>query len=239
VRRGGRDSAPKLLPYPMNDYGTGLMGAYAVALAVHERNRTGQGQTVNSGLALTAGLLQSPYFLDYEGYERDEPEGLEVRGFSAKSRLYEAADGWMYLHCPDDESWGRLAALPGFSELNNSNDEALTESLAKVLAGKTRDEWAGLINPTGVSVIANRLVEDFRNDPDIRKAGLIVGRDLPNVGQADHLGSVAKLSETPMRVGRPTPMLGAETDEILGEAGYTGEQIESLKLAGAVVQYQP
>ena len=129
VRRGGRDSTPKLLPYPMNDYGTGLMGAYAVALAVHERNRTGQGQTVNSGLALTAGLLQSPYFLDYEGYERTEPEGLEVRGFSAKSRLYRAADGWMYFHCPDGDSWKRFTALPNFSGLVEDNDGALTESL--------------------------------------------------------------------------------------------------------------
>ncbi len=58
------------------------------------------------------------------------------------------------------------------------------------------------------------------------------------MGQADHLGSVAKLSETPMRVGRPTPLLGAETDEILSEAGYTGEEIESMKLSGAVVQHQ-
>ena len=55
---------------------------------------------------------------------------------------------------------------------------------------------------------------------------------------ADHLGNVAKLSETPMRVGRPTPLLGAETDEILIEAGYTGEEIESMKLSGAVVQQQ-
>jgi crotonobetainyl-CoA:carnitine CoA-transferase CaiB-like acyl-CoA transferase len=238
VRRGGRDAAPKLLPYPMNDYGTGLMGAYAVALAVHERNRTGEGQTVNSGLALTAGLLQSPYFLDYEGHKRDEPEGLGVRGFSAKSRLYEAADGWLYLHCPDDEAWGQLTALPGFGELDEGSDEALVQSMAKVLAGKPRDEWAKVINPTGVSVMANRMVEDFRDDADIRKAGLIITRDHPGFGQADHLGSVAKLSETPMRVGRPSPLLGAETDEILSEAGYNGEQIESLKLAGAVVQHQ-
>ena len=214
------------------------MGAYAVALAVHERNRTGRGQTVNSGLALTAGLLQSPYFLDYEGYERNEPEGLGVRGFSAKSRLYRAADGWMYFHCPDGDSWERFTTLPNFSGLVEDNDEALTESLSEVLAGKTRDEWANLINPTGISVIANRVVEEFRDDADIRKAGLIVSRNHPNVGQADHLGSVAKLSETPMQVGRPTPLLGAETDEILSEAGYTGEQIKSLKLAGAVVQYQ-
>ena len=31
-------------------------------------------------LGLTAGLLQSPYFLDYESFTRNEPEGLEVRG---------------------------------------------------------------------------------------------------------------------------------------------------------------
>jgi crotonobetainyl-CoA:carnitine CoA-transferase CaiB-like acyl-CoA transferase len=238
VRRGGRDGTPKLLPYPMNDYGTGLMGAYAVALAVHERNRTGQGQSVNSGLALTAGLLQSPYFLDYEGHQRDEPEGLGVRGFSAKSRLYKAADGWMYFHCPSDEAWKRLESLPDFAGLDNSGDDALTKSLAEVMASKPRAEWEKLINPTGVSVIANRMVADFRDDADIRKAGLIVKRDHPGFGQADHLGNVAKLSETPMRVGRPTPLLGAETDEILIEAGYTGEEIESMKLSGAVVQQQ-
>ena len=29
VRRGGQDDAPQLLPYPMNDYGTGLLGAFS------------------------------------------------------------------------------------------------------------------------------------------------------------------------------------------------------------------
>ena len=244
VRRGGRDAAPKLLPYPMNDYGTGLMGAYAVALAIHERNRTGKGQSVDSGLALTAALLQSPYFLDFKGYQRDEPEGLGVRGFSALSRLYRASDGWMFFHCPNDGAWDRLVRLSEFAGLvsagpvSDENEDALSNSLASVLAGKTRAEWEKLINPTGVSVIANRTVAEFRDDDDIRKAGLIVGRDHPGMGKADHLGTVAKLSETPMRVGRPTPVLGAETDEILSEAGYTGEQMEALKLAGAVVQVQ-
>jgi len=163
---------------------------------------------------------------------------LGVRGFSAKSRLYKAADGWLYFHCPSDEAWKQLTALSDFAGLSDGSDDALTKSLAEVLASKPRADWAALINPTGVSVIANRMVEEFRDDPDIRKAGLIIGRDHPGMGQADHLGNVAKLSETPMRLGRPTPMLGAETDEILIEAGYTGEEIESMKLSGAVVQHQ-
>ena len=73
VRHGGRDAAPKLVTYPVNDYGTGLLAAYGVALALLERERTGEGQQVDVGLSLTAGLLQSPYFLDYEGYERNDP----------------------------------------------------------------------------------------------------------------------------------------------------------------------
>ncbi len=247
VRRGGRDAAPQLLPYPMNDYATGLLGAYSVALALHERNRTGRGQSVDGGLALTACMLQSPYFLDYEGYQRSDPEGLGVRGLSALSRLYRASDGWFYLHCPDDAAWNGIADLPEFSHLagdsrfasptsRTQNDKALAESLTMVFATNSREHWIERIAGTGASAIENISIPDFHDDPHVRKAGLVVSREHPAFGRADHLGVVARLSGTPARVGRPTPKLGAETDEILAEAGYAAADIEALKSAGAVVQ---
>ena len=247
VRRGGRDAAPQLLPYPMNDYATGLLGAYSVALALHERQRTGLGQSVDGGLALTACLLQSPYFLDYDGYRRSEPEGLDVRGFSALSRLYKAADGWLYLHCPDD-SWNVLVNLSEFSHLagdsrfgedanRRQQDGSLAEALSAVLSAGTRKHWIDRFADTGVSVIENIAIPEYHNDPHVRKAGLVVSRQHPGMGIADHLGVVSRLSGTPARVGRPTPVLGAETDEILTEAGYTAVEIANLKAAGAVVQH--
>ena len=247
VRRGGRDAAPQLLPYPMNDYATGLLGAYSVALALNERQRTGRGQSVDSGLALTACLLQSPYFLDYDGYKRSEPEGLDVRGFSALSRLYRAADGWLYLHCPDSAAWDDLTRLPEFAHLSGDsrfsdtetrerNDGTLVEALSAVFSSKARRHWVDALAQTNASVIENIAIPDFHDDPHVRSAGLIVGREHPGFGMADHLGVVPQLSGTPARVGRPTPVLGAETDEILSEAGYTSEQIAALKSVGAVVQ---
>ena len=249
VRRGGRDAAPQLLPYPMNDYATGLLGAYSVALALRERQRTGRGQSVDGGLALTACMLQSPYFLDYEGHRRSEPEGLEVRGFSALSRLYRAADGWLYLHCPDQEAWNEVASLPDFAHLagdgrfadeegRKRDDEALQEALSSVMAAKPRRDWIACFAGTSVSVMENVNVSEFHAAPDVRKAGLIVSREHPGMGTAEHLGVVARLSGTPARLGRPTPVLGAETDEILSEAGYTATEITALKAAGAVVQHQ-
>ena len=248
VRRGGRDDAPQLLPYPMNDYGTGLLGAFSIALALHERNRTGRGQSVDGGLSLTACMLQSPYFLDYEGYDRNDPEGLSVRGLSALSRLYQAGDGWFYLHCPDEASWANLNQLPELSHLAHDerfrdtgsrdlNDEALAQALADVFAIGSRKGWVKSLTSAGVSAMENLAIPDYHGDPDIRRAGLIVGREHPGMGMADHLGVVPRLSLTPARVGRPTPVLGADTDEILAQAGYSASEIAALKAAGAVVQH--
>ena len=173
----------------MNDYGTGLLGAFSIALALHERNRTGRGQSVDGGLALTACLLQSPYFLDYEGYQRDDPEGLDLRGTSALSRLYQAADGWFCLHCPDEQSWTRLIGLPELSHLatddrfrdastRSDNDDALTEALAALFSQGSRQGWIKSLTDARVSAIENWPSRIINERPRRPPAGLIVGRDI-------------------------------------------------------------
>ena len=246
VRRGGRDDAPLLMPYPVNDYGTGMMGAFAVALALHHRNRTGQEQAVDSGLALTAALLQSLYFLDYPGYRRADPEGRDLRGFSALSRLYETADGWLYVHCPDTVARQGLFSLADFQHLivhaeladpdgaRPAQDGALAGELAVIFRQNTRAYWLERLNCVGVSAIENVGISDFRNQPQVRDAGLIVTRNHPARGQADHLGNTAHLSATPMRLGCPTPVLGADADEILREADYSPAEVADLRDGGVV-----
>lgn len=237
VRRGGRDGAPMLAPYAVNDYGTGLMGAYAVALALHERNRTGQGQSVDSGLALTAGLLQSPYFLDYAGYQRGDLEGTEVRGYSPASRLYRASDGWLYLHCPDDAAYRALLTLTGVGDV--ADDDAAADAIADAIGGNTIEHWSRILWPGGVSVTPNLNMEDYRHDPVVRQAGFIVTREHPVWGSVDHSGTTARLSATPPRLGPPAPYFGMHTDAILAEAGYSPERIAELKASGAAVAPQP
>ncbi len=236
VRRGGRDGTPMLAPYAVNDYGTGLMGAYAVALALHERNRTGRGQSVDSGLALTAGLLQSPYFLDYDGYRRDDPEGAAVRGYAASSRLYQAADGWLYLHCPDDAAYRAMLALTG---LTGVSDATAADAIAEAIGGNTIEHWSRTLWPAGVSVTPNLNMEDYRHDPVVRQAGFIVTREHSVWGSVDHSGTTARLSATPPRLGPPAPYFGMHTDDILSEAGYSPARIAELKASGAAVAPQP
>ena len=247
VRRGGRDDAPMLMPYPVNDYGTGMMGAFAVALALHERNRTGNGQSVDSGLALTAGLLQSPFFLDFEGHRRNEPEGRSLRGISALSRLYQASDGWFYLHCPDRSARDRLFQLDEFTRLANhpelsaesvstpAQDGELARQMAKVFATRSCSHWLAKLETVDIPATKTAGIGYFRDEEHVRKAGLVITREHPGQGMADHLGNTAHLSATPMRLGRPTPLLGADAREILAEAGIADERIAGLIASGVVV----
>ncbi len=247
VRHGGRDAAPKLVTYPVNDYGTGLLAAYGVALALLERERTGEGQQVDVGLSLTAGLLQSPYFLDYEGYERNDPEGLDLRGFGALSRLYESSDGWLYLHCADEASWRALAGADGFgavaadprfadAEGRVKNDEALTDTLARVFATRRREAWDSALSAAGVSVSLVSAVPDYYGEQFLRDAGLVVTRDNPGIGVVDHVGPPPLLSATPARLGAPAPERGSDTRAILAELGYVADRIAALERGGVVTQ---
>ena len=117
TRNGGRDGTPAPPPYTFNDYGTGLMAAYGVMLALLERERTGRGQRIETALSYAASTFSSPYMLDYQGHQRTEIEGPMARGFSALSRLYQASDGWFFLSADGAGGWERLTALEVLSRI--------------------------------------------------------------------------------------------------------------------------
>jgi crotonobetainyl-CoA:carnitine CoA-transferase CaiB-like acyl-CoA transferase len=79
VQFDGRQEAARL-PYEINDYGTGILAAFATALALFHRTRTGPGQRVEAALAYTATLHQSLYLHDFAGKSWGEPSGPETSG---------------------------------------------------------------------------------------------------------------------------------------------------------------
>ena len=93
--RFGGDGPPML--QPINDYGTGFMGAYAVALALLHHRRTGEGQHVDTALAYTAMMHQSPFMQAYAGKRWDEPSGQDRLGSGPLHRAYQARDGWFFI----------------------------------------------------------------------------------------------------------------------------------------------
>jgi crotonobetainyl-CoA:carnitine CoA-transferase CaiB-like acyl-CoA transferase len=71
-------------------------------------------------------------------------------------------------------------------------------------------------------------------DPQVLAREMAVDVDHPTLGHLRTLGSPIKMSGTPPVVTRRAPMLGEHTDEVLTEAGLTGDEIAALRKAGGI-----
>ena len=223
--RNGGSGEPAPPPYTFNDYGTGIMAAYGVMLALLERERTGVGQQVSTSLALTASTFSSPYMVDYDGHEPSEVTGPEAKGTSPLSRLYRTSDGWLALSADLHGDWQCLTSLEPFTTLSDPPNSVALET---IFASRPTDKWIPLLREAGIPTAPNRTLDDIRADVHAKDAGLIVSHPHPAFGTVEHGGVAPRMSVTPVKTGT-SPTFGGDTTAILSELGYSEADIDSMR----------
>lgn len=218
--RYGGDGRPVTAPFAANDYGTGYMGAYAVALALLHRERTGEGQHVDTALAYTATMLQSSVIHRYRDDRPNEPRGQDALGESPLARCYEAADGWLYIQARQEE----LEECVGLEGLGDLNPAELERALEDKLRERPVENWVGALGAAGIG--AHAVVPDATDlidDPWMIDHGLIATREHDGIGPVTTTGPTPRLSRTPVTIGHPAPRPGSHAAEILAEIGMQDE----------------
>ncbi|MGH8638583.1 MAG: CoA transferase, partial [Burkholderiales bacterium] len=211
---------PATAPFAANDYGTGLMACYAVALALLHRRRTGEGQFVDSALAYTATMLQSALLQGYEGKQWNEPHGQDALGSGPLDRLYQAADGWLFVAARP----GQLERCAELADLAGRRDADLEQAMDARMRTRSVSAWVQLLNEAGIG--AHRVVQslvEVMTDPVVQARGLAVTRDHEGFGPITTTAPGVRLSRTPMTVGRPAPKPGSDAASVLAEIGLAGE----------------
>ncbi|MCZ6708606.1 MAG: CoA transferase [Chloroflexi bacterium] len=230
-RFGGE--APVLQPYAINDYGTGITGAYAVALALLHRRRTGEGQHVNAALAYTACTLQSSFLQDYAGKDWDEPRGQEALGSGPLQRLYRASDGWFFLGARESDV-AAIASISGLESAEQCSPEALGPFLEARFASAPVETWVEWLREAGCGAHRVASIEEVMEDPRAVARGFSLTRQHEDAGLIRTTGPVAMLSRTPVRPGDPASPPGLDAPSILAEIGMD-EALADLIAEGVVV----
>ena len=233
-RRFGGDGPPTTQPNAINDYGTGFMGAFGVALALFHRQRTGQGQHVDSALAYTAMIHQSPFMQLYQGKNWDETRGQDSLGNGPLHRAYQAKDGWLFVGAQESDL-PRMAGVDGLKGIDSLRGEALTKSLEELFQPDTVQAWVQRLNNGGIG--AHRVlpaVSELLDDPWAIDHGLSITREHDEIGLVTGFGPSPRLSRTPVAPGRPAPKPGAQGREILEELGL-GHQFDRLVEQGVIL----
>jgi len=240
VGQGGLDKTPVFHKVALNDYGAPMLAAFGAMMALYVRAKTGKGQHVESSLTNASIALQCHEFLDYAGFERSFRGDTDLKGLSATYRLYETKEGWLFVMCLNEAQWqnlchtlgqGGLLSDPRFEtpQKRKENDQALVSILGEEFGKKPAAEWVALLEEVGVPCAPQNEIEGLLKNAHYLQNELVVNHDHPEYGRLKQTGIGPRLSETPGRIQRAAPTLGQHTDQVMGELGYSPEEIIELR----------
>jgi crotonobetainyl-CoA:carnitine CoA-transferase CaiB-like acyl-CoA transferase len=198
-------------------------------------------------LMSTAQLLAYDMCL-YDGRPDTLTADSELYGYDARYRLYEAADGWIYLAAPAASEWDHLVAAleadvdltvdPRFTDeaARRAYDHDLAAVLSKVFLSKPAQHWEDLLLKHDVGcVVAHAEPPEavLQTEEFGRASDLLVEVEHPTFGEHDRLATLVDYSRSET-IAEPGVLNGQHTDAILTELGYTSEQIADLRARSIV-----
>ena len=224
------------------DHSTAMVNAVGLMLGLYARERTGEGQYVESTMISANAYANVDDFYWHEGKQARPLPDRNGYGLHALYRLYKAKTGWVFLACPFDNEWEALCQAlarpdllsdPRFAtrQERENHDDALIDELSQIFAAEDPIHWERLLAAADVACVK---AEDrgmyyfFNEDPHVRENGLLTQVEAPRFGEFWRYSPVVEFSDTSGRVG-PGPLKGQHTRPILRELGYTDEQIHDLK----------
>ena len=238
------------------DHSTAMVNAVGLLLGLYARERTGEGQYVESTMINANAYLNVDDFYWHEGKQPRPLPDRDGYGLHALYRLYRAKGGWVFLACPFENEWEALCRVldqpelrPGLrddphfssSQAREKHDDDLADELSRVFAAAEPLYWEDLLTAADVACVkaADRgMYYFFDADPHFRvgqgESGLLTQVEAPRFGEFWRYSPVVSFSETSGRAG-PGPLKGQHTRAILRELGYAEEQILDLKERKVVV----
>jgi crotonobetainyl-CoA:carnitine CoA-transferase CaiB-like acyl-CoA transferase len=243
---GEPGGAPVKSGSPICDINAGILAALGIVSAYVHRLKTGQGQLVDTSL-YEAGIQQTYWqsAIYFATGAVPGPSG-SAHILSAPYQAFRASDGWLTIGGANQANWERLARVLGAPEwladerfrtnadrMNNLAD--LTPLINEKLKRRPVREWIAALEAEGVPCGPINSIADMAADPQTAAREMVVELEHPRAGRTRALGLPIKLSASPGKVTRAAPLFGQHTREVLGEYGFSPQEIENLVRSGAAV----
>jgi alpha-methylacyl-CoA racemase len=236
---GEKDGPPVQAAGQIADLGGGgLMAAFGILAALRERDQTGKGQMVDVSMADGAlswlAMVAGRYFAEQAAPQRGE---LELAGRLICYRPYECKDGWVTLGALEPKFWQAWCRGVGREDLVEKQFEPPGSDahgeVERIFIERTRDEWQEFASQHDCCLEPVLGLDEALGSELVRAREMVVELDQPGTDGVKQLGMPLKFSRTPGGPQGPGPVLGADTEDVLRDAGFSEDEIAELIEAGA------
>ena len=230
---GEPDGDPIKCGIPVGDLSAALFCAVGILSALAARERTGEGQVVDT--SLFEGALALSIWETAELWATGRAPGKlgSAHRLTAPYQALRTADGHLTVAGNTQPHWEKLCAVIGCEELVDdarfttnadrmANRPDLVAQLESATTRETTAHWVDALLEAGVPAGPILDYAQVVEDPHTRARDMVVEMEHPEAGTVQALGIPVKLSATPGTIRRPAPLLGQHTDEILAELDADG-----------------
>ena len=242
----GPGRAPVKVGAPMTDITAGILAALGIVAAYAHRQRSGEGQLVDTSL-LEAGIVHTYWQSAIYLATGVSPTAMgSAHPLMAPYQSFETRDGWVNIGAANQANWQRLLEVLGASELGRdrrfadnagrmSHLAALVEQLAPYFRSRTTASWLKQFQAAGIPAGPVLSIAAMHADPQVKARRMVTEVPHSRLGPVKTLGAPVKFSATPTSLTRGAPLLGEHTREVLREAGYSDRETEALEAEGAIL----
>lgn len=223
-----------------------LHGVIGILMALHERQRSGQGQVIDVALYEAVFNCMESLLPEYSAFGAiRQPAGSALPGIAPTNAYRCQGDAYVLVAGNGDSIYKRLMHAIGRDDLGQ--DPELKDNAGRVKRVQEIDGAIGawtaerdilevlkVLDTAGVPAGRIYNVADIAADPHYQARGMIEKIDLDDGTELSLPGIVPKLSRTPGGHRRNAPSIGQDTDAVLQEMGLKADQIQALRDKGIV-----
>jgi crotonobetainyl-CoA:carnitine CoA-transferase CaiB-like acyl-CoA transferase len=242
---GHPGDAPVRVGASLVDMGSGMWLLIGILVALHQRHQTGQGAKVSNSLLETGVTWSSLQLINYIASGNVPGKIGTAMPMIAPYEAFKTIDDWVMIAAGNDRLFENLCRALGLEHLAE-NDKFKTNA-ERV---KNRTELHQIIEERTQTLTVNEVLETLRQngvpcgpintldkvyeDEQVNALGMIKSVDSFRISDYKMVDIPVSVNKKRAEIQSLPPKLGEHTDEIMEQAGYSSEQIASLRSAGVI-----
>jgi CoA:oxalate CoA-transferase len=238
---GDEGSPPVRVGFSIGDIRGGLFTALGILSALHEREKSGEGQMVDvSMLDAQIALLENAFARFFATGEIPQRIGTR-HPVLTPFQAFPTQDGYIVLAIPREEWWQKFCQVINRQDLlpderlkdnlsRTKNHKQLEEILSEITRTRTTSEWVAEMERNDIPCGPVHTIDQVACDPYTVSREMIVQVKHAKAGMLKVVNSPIKLSRTPVKIDKACPELGEHTEEVLTNLlGFNKEDIAKLR----------
>ncbi|MDQ6782121.1 MAG: CoA transferase [Actinomycetota bacterium] len=219
--------------------GGGMLLAFGMVCGMLEASRSGEGQVIDAAMIDGAALLAAMVWGFKSAGSWGERGTNFIDGGAWYYGVYETGDGgYVSFGSLEPQFYAEMLRITGLDAdgrgpLPRPGDReswpAMRERLGAIMKTKARDEWCALLEGTDACFAPVLSMDEAPLHPHMAQRGTFI-----EVGGVVQPGPAPRLSRTPGAVSGPAPSAGQDSEEALGDWGFSADEIAALLESGAV-----